>query len=696
TVSQKYPASTVTNLNTYNYQCNDNNHASWVPTYVGINSAQIEVSSNSIRERYVSGAALDPSFSCASASTAAFATWPSNGPKTAEFAACDECSIANAAFLAVAPDKLDFLWFLDTTAADMVPSPTTVSLVANVMTYNFNALNNSENPYKLSHSVLNSVGGLPNAGPITTTNNHVKNSYAARTINTNITPAFSAQTAINPCLPYGTYSYTVTDGCNRTQNLSAVYNNTAAGSNLCDPVTPAFPEISNNTRYCPTFVNKPAASSCAPQVGCITEISGGYCGTRPPPSCTFINSKNTSCKFPACNLPWGGTLEVGESTPTVLNPNPPCGQPCGSGTMTCRWNGTNSYLTGSGGNPAVCNVTSCPTCATHPTHTLNCASCSEAGCMDIGSGVCCKEPATPTPTPTPAPTCPVGETTCVCGSGGTCGPDIDPDPGNQICCQPVACANTPYNWTSWATNPPADAVCADGETPVTANHPQTRACQGSSGNEPGCCAPDADGTAVNRNVSYIASCTAAPAYCWSHAASINNNLECLPSGVGPCTTPGASHNTKCKDENGILQTGYNVRCDLVSMNSCTIPINSSPVVAGCYIDTHAWDVSSNGGCFEEGTCTSTDYITYSTGTQLGGGSEIDDVFVFSDPAQYSVVWTGACSGTGSSCSVIKTTNGNFTANATVTRLYDGYTWNFSVTARKQTRLFPPGNCPPIN
>ncbi|MCB0348403.1 MAG: thrombospondin type-1 domain-containing protein [Bdellovibrionales bacterium] len=449
TVSQKYPTSTVTNLNTYNYQCNDRNHASWVPTYVDINSAQIQVSSNSIRERYVSGAALDPSFSCASASTAAFATWPSDGPKTAEFAACDECSIANAAFLAVAPDKLDFLWFVDTIDTDMVPSPATVTLDAlRVMTYNFNASNNSANPYKLSHSILSSVGGLPNAGSVTTTNNHVKNSYTSRTINTNIVPAFTAQTAINSCLPYGTYSYTMTSGCSSraAQSVSVVYGtNDTPLSTLCDPVTPAFPEISNNTRYCPTFTNKPAASSCAPLVGCVTEISNGYCGSRPPPSCTFVSGKNTSCKFPACNLPWGGTLEVGESITTVLNPNPPCGQPCGSGTMTCRWNGTNSYLTGSGGNPAICNVTSCPTCATHPTHTLNCTSCSEAGCIDIGSGVCCKEPATPTPTPTPGCVGSWGACSATCDGGTqtytlTSGSGCTPADGDTQACNTQACS----------------------------------------------------------------------------------------------------------------------------------------------------------------------------------------------------------------------------------------------------------------
>ncbi|MCB0348611.1 MAG: hypothetical protein KDD37_07225, partial [Bdellovibrionales bacterium] len=376
------------------------------------------------------------------------------------------------------------------------------------------------------------------------------------------------------------------DGCNRTQNISAVYNNTAAGSNLCDPVTPAFPEISNNTRYCPTFVTKPAASSCAPLVSCVTEISGGYCGTRPPPSCTFVSGKNTSCKFPACNLPWGGTLEVGESTPTVLNPNPPCGQPCGSGTLTCRWNGTNSYLTGSGGNPAVCNVTSCPNCATHPTHTLNCTSCSQAGCIDIGSGVCCKEPATPTPTPTPsatpAPTCPAGETTCTCGSGGTCGSDIDPDPSNEVCCQPVACANTPYNWTSWATNPPADAICASGETPVTANHPQTRACQGSSGNEPGCCAPDADGTAINRNVSYIASCTPAPNYCWvydSGGQSVSPPITCARSGA--CSPAGSTTTAKCNgwspSDVSTLKCMADLGSPAGSSGACVLPLNAAPV-----------------------------------------------------------------------------------------------------------------------
>ncbi len=127
------------------------------------------------------------------------------------------------------------------------------------------------------------------------------------------------------------------------------------------------------------------------------------------------------------------------------------------------------------------------------------------------------------------------------------------------------------------------------------------------------------------------------------------------------------------------------------------PPPPSPVTiySGCLIDTHFWDVVTSPGCGGEGVqrCTPTDGIAYSIGTHLRDNG---DNYYFQNPERYTVAWTGACTGTGSSCVVVNMPNGTHVANVTVTDTITGEVTTRSITAQKNTiKRLNPNDCPEL-
>lgn len=60
-------------------------------------------------------------------------------------------------------------------------------------------------------------------------------------------------------------------------------------------------------------------------------------------------------------------------------------------------------------------------------------------------------------------------------------------------------------------------------------------------------------------------------------------------------------------------------------------------MAGCFVDTIAWDVPTLNGCEGYG-CTNTDKITFSVGTRLAAASPLGnpgDNYIFDDYTKYT-------------------------------------------------------------
>ncbi len=126
--------------------------------------------------------------------------------------------------------------------------------------------------------------------------------------------------------------------------------------------------------------------------------------------------------------------------------------------------------------------------------------------------------------------------------------------------------------------------------------------------------------------------------------------------------------------------------------SCSA-IHNPPVMAGCYVDTTAWNAWSP-NCSASG-CTTDNMIVYSAGTVLGGGEiygEPPDGAYFPDSSRYQVTWTGACNATGSGCSIAPFSNGVFVSQVRIYDTLTGQTINFSVKADKETQGLVNGKC----
>jgi len=128
-------------------------------------------------------------------------------------------------------------------------------------------------------------------------------------------------------------------------------------------------------------------------------------------------------------------------------------------------------------------------------------------------------------------------------------------------------------------------------------------------------------------------------------------------------------------------------------------INTSPpippfweqVKAGCYVDTMAFDYSTEGGCSSAGERMATEaVITFSVGNQF-----IGDIWVSTEPTA-TVSWAGDCVGSNTSCEIrgACTYNGSNpipscpalgTKRATATVTFNGETRTFTITGIDNTR-----------
>ena len=128
-------------------------------------------------------------------------------------------------------------------------------------------------------------------------------------------------------------------------------------------------------------------------------------------------------------------------------------------------------------------------------------------------------------------------------------------------------------------------------------------------------------------------------------------------------------------------------------------INTSPpippfweqVKAGCYVDTMAFDESTEGSCSSAGERMGSEaVIVFSVGDQYTG-----DIWVTTTPG-VAVIWSGDCTGSGTSCSVRGTCSFNGgnampscpalgTKRATATVTFNGETRTFTITGVDNTR-----------
>jgi len=97
--------------------------------------------------------------------------------------------------------------------------------------------------------------------------------------------------------------------------------------------------------------------------------------------------------------------------------------------------------------------------------------------------------------------------------------------------------------------------------------------------------------------------------------------------------------------------------------------------AGCFIDTAAFDTSTANACDREISAPTT--IVYSVGESI-----VFERFEFNTPADWSIVWSGDCTGTGLTCNAAvapQLMTYTVTSVATVTHIASGDSKSYSVT-----------------
>lgn len=142
-------------------------------------------------------------------------------------------------------------------------------------------------------------------------------------------------------------------------------------------------------------------------------------------------------------------------------------------------------------------------------------------------------------------------------------------------------------------------------------------------------------------------------------------------------------------------------CDGGGGGSGGRPPADPAMMAGCHVDTDAFDQFQAGGCSGTGV-TSTDEVAFSVGDRVNATNEYAE---FTDPSAYAVQWSGACAmpkTTGASACVVTQSTPTWaertlTASATIYRVSDNAViGTFSIEAFKQTcnRMnYLPGSCP---
>ena len=113
----------------------------------------------------------------------------------------------------------------------------------------------------------------------------------------------------------------------------------------------------------------------------------------------------------------------------------------------------------------------------------------------------------------------------------------------------------------------------------------------------------------------------------------------------------------------------------------TMPLDPfKNVNAGCYVATGSWDTASSHSCYGKADLDEIDTpsVQFSVGDYLGIAN-----FQFSNGADWSVVWSGGCTGAGFLCkyvSSVKEGEDNVTATVSVTHKPTAQTKSYSVEA----------------
>lgn len=157
----------------------------------------------------------------------------------------------------------------------------------------------------------------------------------------------------------------------------------------------------------------------------------------------------------------------------------------------------------------------------------------------------------------------------------------------------------------------------------------------------------------------------------------------------------------------VTDTGGLQRSDDVTV---TVGASAPPpsVSSGCYADTPDWDISQSScyssGCFD-GPTVSTSFlgtdahrITFSVGDANGGVAGQGDAYIFTNPNDWTVSWSGACASTGRKewCQIARTGYiSGMTVTATITHLPSGTVYPpRSISGSNEIQFIAPGfNCP---
>lgn len=291
-----------------------------------------------------------------------------------------------------------------------------------------------------------------------------------------------------------------------------------------------------------------------------------------------------SCGGASCALPWGGTINDGQSTAAYLNASEPCGGSCTSQTRTC----SDGTLSGSYTNQS-CSVTACLSC-----------SLPWGGSINHGTS-----------------------TTAYLSSSVTCGNSCTDE--TRSCNDGSLSGSYQYETCSTGT---CSSCTLDG---VTVNHGDSRTFYETSRSCGATCGSIAQSRTCNNGTlsgssSYSkASCPgetcASCSLPWGGSISHGNSATAYLNSSEPCGSSCTSQSRTCND--GSLSGSYTNQSCSVSSCGCTLPWGGSISDGQSVTAYQSSSVSCGSSCLSETrTC---------SGTTLSGSY------------QYETCSVGACS-----------------------------------------------------
>lgn len=233
-----------------------------------------------------------------------------------------------------------------------------------------------------------------------------------------------------------------------------LYNCDSPGSGICCQKAPEFWDIQTCTTGC---LWQPTGTACqnGPCMRNTPALPASYCGAA-----------SSSCP---CNLPWGGTIQHGQTVTTYSTSSVACGSTCQSETRTCN-NGT---LSGTYTSQS-CTVDTCSTCTPCVTYagkediefSNQFPNAATRSCWDYTHPDCRVEQDLPMcdgggPMPTP----PAGW--AVCGMTNTCcstAQPTQPNPFIAINCTTATTGPVGCNYGSYYAGVCDDSACASAGT----------------------------------------------------------------------------------------------------------------------------------------------------------------------------------------------------------------------------------------